>query len=779
VTAPKITNRTPSEGDLDISPEKLLGLTISDLESRVDVTTAYLGLTFAQAVYAPVSSTSDLPTIDGVVNSGSSRAVLSVFNDASGATLPKEPADLSIDNIGTEESPKYALAVERTVEGQQEGFIYIHDKVESACITGAEVLLSFTDGLYSVGETDYFNDPTFTGVMFGFVHWIRKTGVFLFFRDDAGTRSIAISGPAEDGYGDRSSTISYVPFDWLSEDFSYKIVFDATPYRNLVQVFVGVGDAQTLLYESTIDGLGVFLDSVRLGGVQLDDNPELVSLVAGTDGSSAADIVSMTDMALYRYGKALLARGYATSVADVSVSSTSASMISGGTSIPISWSAVSSNVGDLEVSSGGDGTLFNLTNTVVGETLAISRSEPLLSNKEWVIFGHLYGQDSVHAGSYNSGMGMDISDGTSVQRLRFIDTFSEKKIGLFSGSSADSLGNDDNYALVDVDWAEDRFWFSLIASESRSFTQLTVGSDTSSPSVTTTYSSDVASSEASVSMGFIDSDILYNGKFYVYSMCILPYCSMFTAVDSDLSPDDSSWGWTRTQAGSPTTSVSGGLATIDSSATSGSMDFYSVNDDTYSDSSGATMYFRMAVHSWTDGVGSENPPKQVVGPLLSIRTEDGNSVQVYFTQSDDGDSYLFIPYTDDDMYEVLSRTDRGISISTKTEPGEERTFILSVTPRKHIRLYADYDLTNPLIDLSWSTERESAAMLIPAGLPEHVFGFGVGRPDHGAKVTFNFVYASLGRGHDFELSPLFSEDVLSNHIYGSKASVIIEVEDKD
>jgi hypothetical protein len=752
---PIIVNKQPTEGDSDVNPLKPIRFGLRDEETRVPLVSTYASVVYARAVYRP----EELPLLDPVLSSEGIRAVFSLFNDAAGATAPGDPADQTIETVGLDD----VYRIERTTGGAQEGFLYVHDDAQGSQPYAVEAKLEFP--VYSVSAHSYVTYLDFTGVLLGLIYWPRQTGVFLFFRDD-GTKRITVAGPSADGIGTRPVEATVV-FDWSAEAYTYKISWDENPARRKVLVLAcdSAGD-ETILADISTTAFQPFLDSVVLGGIEAKDPSERISMVLGTDGLTPGDYLDTYKADLFRFGRAAVIAGSpgGTSTLDIRPNE----MVRIDT---LEDTEEWHSEGDGELAARGDALEIERDSDLAASSPAVlQREEPDLARNEWMVVTKIQGLESSHEGSFNTAMGIDIEDGTNRHIFRLLDNFFELDVGIFSSGN---IGDSEDYATptIPFDWTES-FEVTLLGSSARNTVRAFLGNDETVAIDTGSYATAEASTDQRITLGFIEDDLEYYGRFVFSYFWVFFNCTFYEAYEATF-PEVQ--GWMRAVSGGARSLVDAQLVLEDTVL--GDFDIYYLEDPDYDEESGAALVLKTAVSAWVDETGAVNPPRKEIGPIAYLQSTTVG-VRLSFIETEDGTRYAFFSQELSDVGEVLSQSPDGKLLSYQIDFGEDHVYIVDLKPFKHIRLYVDYGRT-PVIDIPWES-KGLALRSRPADVPvSAVIAFGSLGGDAGVSSTTAFARASIGTGYDIIAQMDFTEEQLQDHVYGSEAEVLVDFEDVD
>jgi hypothetical protein len=506
--------------------------------------------------------------------------------------------------------------------------------------------------------------------------------------------------------------------------------------------------------------LNEFLPAVILGGDEAADPPDRVALVVGTDGATPGDYIDVYKADLFRFGKPVTIAGGTTASAEVQP-------------LPMPLIRIE-EVGDLE----------NWTEDGVGTTasgIRISRAgppavyaqvlqEPDLEKKEWLLIASLSGASTTHAGSFETGMGLDIEDGANIFSFRLLDDYIEKDVGVFvrnpvpfPKSAADSYER----PTTPFDWSAP---FQLVLAGSFAFNALQAYlNDDETPAINIPYSSFLASPEGVLSMGFLDADTEYDGTLLVEYLRLFHNCTFHAPLTF---PEVLGWGRVSFAA----------ARYFDThlfldNTTPGAYDIYSISNPEYDETSGGVVFLKGAVQRWTDSDGAANPPRKEIGPIAAIRMGP-RMVQLFFVESEDGRRYAYLPGSNTDVYEVLNRSAEGRAISAEIDFGVEHVYLLEVRPFCYYRLYIDYQ-KDPIIEIPWAS-KGIAERLPPTNMPPAAsLAIGSLGENSGVEVELAFFRAAFGTGYDVRIQPRFSDEELNAHIYGSEQVLALDFEDQD
>jgi hypothetical protein len=761
MASPQIVNRRPDEGDTSVDALAPFRFGVRDTDTRADLTTVYSLAAYGRGIYAP--SNGQLPAVDDVLEAAGVGVYFSTFDDAAGTTEPGNPCDQTLEVVSL--TDVYRIEKSDLDGVAQEGVLFLTVDAPTRvqpCMFRAQIDLVNVN----TDPFDYVTFSGFTGVLMGAAYWPENTGVFLFFVDD-GTKKIVTAGPASDGIGTRPVSTTTV-FDWSVKAYVYTVLVDPTVHARKVLVFVTDPDTgdETLLDEIDMDSLNEFNATVRIGALYAEDSPEKLSFLVGGDLTDQADYIDIYGIDVYDYGKVLLVGGAPTADVLLDVSATESLFAYGPDGVSTDWSTS----GSPEITQTVAAT--KLTTTVGSEY--IYRDEPDLSSGEWLVMGRLAGANSVHSGTYTSGMGLSLSDGTRAFNLTFLDDFTDRFLGIEESAAADDdIVSGYKTPSTDTDW-EDGFDFVLLGSTSRDILRLYVDSDdTAAVDHTYTAAGYPAATTARLRLGFFDSASV-SGDFYLAHLWLLPNCTFYEAVDATY-PD--AQGWTRTNSGSAVRALSAGRLEIDC-ATTGEYDIYSLTDATYDSTSGVAVVFRFELESWVDAGGALEPIRTEIGPVAAVQVTTGVAVQVAFTQSELGTFYIFLPGGASTYRDVLNRTATGRALSAEIDLSAPRVIHLDVKPRQYVRVYIDHNPV-PVIDVDWLVY-EDVVRTLPTNMPAAAtVALGSLGEDTGVHGHFDFFRASPGRGYDLAITFNASESDLQDKIYGSLADLLIDVQDED
>lgn len=754
MASPEIVNRIPSQNDEAVASVGPFRFGVRDTDTRADLSSLDVLVTYGDGVYNPGNGS--LPEQDETLAGAGVSTYFSVFDDSIARIEPNNPCDQSLALVSSVDV--YRIEKSDVDGSSQEGILYLHADVEEG-----PVGFSARVGLANVNVDiyDYVTFSGFTGVLLGLVYWPKRLAVYLFFVDD-GTKKVVVAGPPSDDLGTRSTEVEVV-FDWSTEAFNYTIVFDASPLHRTAWVCAtdSAGE-ETLLAEIDLDTLSPLREGVPIGGRSSGG----ITCLVGGDFPDMGDYIDLYDLKVFDFGRVLLAGGNKTGACGRELSPTESVFFDGPGDIG-SWLQI------------GDGALTQTTAAAVLETSGgadfLYREEPDLSAGEWLVIGRMALQESVHPGTYSTGAGLEVDDGTRKIFLTLLDDFSNFFLGLEeSDATDDDVVTGYKTPSEDLDWSEG-FDFTLQGSASRDVVRLFLGG---SPEAAIDHPYSAAGWPSSggtpgLSVGFPTAIPDLEGKLSVGHFWLLPFCSFFEGLDSS-TPE--AQGWTRFTS-SASRSLDAGRLCLDC-LVPGSFDIYYIGDSGLDFSSGLAVHLRFQLENWTDAEGAVNPIRTEIGPIVALRMDAGTSVQLFAVQTEEGNFYLYLPGGESDVEEVLAQSSDGRAVSALVDVSEPAELLLDVKPQQYVRLYLNRD-PDPVIDIPWASYTQ-VVRADPPDLPSTaVVAVGSLGEDGGVEACFDFFRASIGRGYDLSLTLELDEDTLEERVYGTEASMLISLQDKD
>lgn len=759
MASPEIINRRPDQDDTEVDVLSPLRFGVRDVDTRADLSSIYTLVSYGDGVYDP--SVGQLPADSDVLEGADVDFYFSTFSDATPVAEPRNPVDQSLEVVSLDDV--YRLEKNDLDGTLQEGIAHLTASVEDARPITLKAKFNLTN--VNVDTFSYVTFSGFTGVLMGAAYWPENTGVFLFFVDD-GTKKVVVAGPATDTSGTRTVETAVV-FDWSAEAYEYSIIIDPSVFGRKVWVYATDSTgAETLLHEFSLDSLNEFLSGTRIGNRDAGTSSDVTFLVGG-DFPDMGDYIDIYEFSVLDFGLVLLVNGQPTGACIRQLRPTESIFLYGPDG-PSEWRTFGSGVVEqtavaTKITSDGGGDYFQ-------------RDEPDLSSGEWLVMGRFAAANSIHPGAYETGMALVIDDGTRKFSVTLLDDFSRNLVGIEEADATDD-STVEGYKLTGsaVDW-EEAFNFTLLGSSSRDELKLFVDSDVDAE-VTHTYTASgypASGGTPGVSVGFVDSDPSLSGEFFLAHLWVLPFCTFYEAVEATY-PETQ--GWTRANSGGSARSlVSDALRVTDD--TVGEYDIYYLTDSTFDFTSGAAAVARFKLLTWVDGEGAYSPIRTEIGPVMAIRADTGVSVQLFFTQDEEGVFYAYLPGGNSDIGEVLAQSSRGRLISARVDLTEARVFFLDVKPTQWVRLYVDFE-PEPVIEIPWTTYT-GVVRSDPTNMPASaVVALGSLGENAGVDGYFDFFRASIGRGYDFLLAPKVDGDTLLNSIYGSLTSILIDVQDED
>ena len=778
---PRIVNFRPTEGLPDIPPSEDITFGVRDVDTRVPLGSVYSSAMFSAFDY----DGSVLPGGHGGVLQSGSTTSIDNFNDAAGAGRPDSKADETIEAGDI-------YRIERTLDPaafpigtflEQRGFRYFHGDVVLDSPCGAEVSADILGHTTPTSLAPYVTFGDFTGVVIGFAHWPLNSGVFIFFRQTAGpgfAKSLTIGGPSSDGIGTRYS--SDVVFDWSADTYDYKVFWDASSTQRVTVFAVSSTGVETKLFEENIADIGTFLPSVRMGDVLAEYPGQRVTVVVGTDGQDLAAQLDVHYVRLFTEGRVLVSSGSQTQDSSVVRTPQNVFHHTGGDKVAY-WLTSGSGGTIVEEGTGFAETTTNVVRSpsTTLKVIAMTRTEPVLSSRNWTLLARLSAKDSIHAGTINTAMGIDIEDGTKITRFRFLEDFPDfKAVGVESVNAAAAAHKLESYVTPDdagADWETNSSWLLMWSDGvSINWAQSSTGAfgtlDESGGPTPVLLSDLEDSTETRISVGFLDKDLYYSGTLGIFEIFLLPEVVRYRAHPAGAAPL-APW----VLVGAP--GASSGSRHLFSPAAGAYGAHYFQDTQHVPGESGVVVWSKFKINSWTDSLLGINPPRQEFGAVLAVKGDSG-FYQIRFTKTEGGKYYLYLSKDSDDYLEVLSQTAYGIGISHEIDPLIDHVYILVVTPFHHVRLYLDYNWT-PIISYLWA-DRGALQRALPTGAEgnvpsDAVVAFGSLDQNAATSVEYAFVEACVGTGFDFSAS--IKEESLGDGFYGSWVDVLVDIMDND
>lgn len=752
MAAPLIVNEKPTQGDTGVSATDAYRFGVRDADTRADITSVHAALAFARVVYSPEA---DLPRESSLTEEAT--VSLQMFDDTQAPTRPGNPCAETIETTGT---VRYRIEKDDLDAEKQEGVLVVTGEVGS--ITPFYAAAELAPVVAASGSYDYAPYGDFAGVVFGFIYWPGNTGIFLLFRDDGISKSISVVGPATDASGTRAEETT-VTYDWsvrsrytifVDPQFRDKVLVHAAPVSTNVEV---------RLAEFDITALSTFLPGVTFGKHSSDDPPsDKIGMVLGLDSNNQGDYLDIYEFSLATFGQVLVYNGSITASAEGTITPTAVVRLNEEADAD-SW--LSS--GDIVVEQDGRDLVLSCT----GASSYLTREEPDLAGKEWMIRASFSGSSSGHSGVYYTGLALMVRDGTKEYRLSLLDNFSELTLGLSNTTAADDPDMPGYFLpATATDW-ESTVDVIIMGSTARNKIYVFVD-DEDSPVIEEAYNDAgfPVSTETSISVGQLTAGT-YSGELRLKYFWLAPNAKFYFPPTTY--PD--AQGWTRVSSGGTRSAGAAGLV-IDCSATVGAYDIYYVTDTTYDEESGVSAMVRGFLYGWTDAGGATSPVRAEAGPILALRTSTV-SAQLRFVALEDGRLFAYLSNEESDYLDVLAQNTAGRAISTEVDGDLPHTYHLEVLPYNHVRLYLDGD-KQPSIDVAWPAT--GALRDMPTHVPgTAVVAFGSLDENCGVKFIFSYVSAGIGKGYDFSAAPSLSEEDLLSRVYGSRVEVLVDVRDED
>jgi hypothetical protein len=758
---PVEVNLTPSEGE-EFSPTQPIYFGVRDSDNRVDQSSVVALATFSSVVY----EAQELPLQDPFL--------FDIFRDGVPDTATANRADLVLDTSSMTVGDDVLVLTAPGTKSSNTLFCRSASTPDRTC--GAEFRFSAPVLPAKGPATEYQTNGDYNGVMLGMAHWASNTGIFIFCCDDAGTKYLEIGGPAEDASGTRT-TVRF-DHDWTQPTHSIRIVFDASGHTGKAYVLLTeeTTGVETRAYEEDITALSEFLASTRLGFIEPGAG-DVVSCFIGIDQDRAGEL-EIYKMTLEGHGEALVSGG------GVVFGQTGTAEATG-----LLYAATRADVARMRRNSF---TFLDSSESLIFRSAAsedansmLRSVEPRFVNDSWLMFFRGRPQQAVHTGSYNTGVGFDVSNETSLFRLRFLDD-GTKQFGFYDTTSGNTEISD-SYERVALAWDDFAAEVLTYLKSSELFCtaaeRLIETTDFSFRSTALTALAD--SGPARLDLGFLDevgASYDYEGFFTVSNFFFMP------AAEIAHEGDFSAWAWNSTAAAE--TDISNTVSAVKEIRPTGTdqYGFYSLSyaAQKYSEGvSGISVLLRAKIGDFTDQFDQENPVRIPSPALIGLSSTPTGYVQLQFVTSESSETFVFVSQDSQDYKEVLNPTsEAGQLISAQIDPTVEHYYLLAYQPGKGLRLFIDFE-NEPSIDIPW--EDVSAAskadldnlmsgLTVSIGsIPTLSFGAKYNRMD----VDLRMAAVCLGSGYDYAVTIGASRETLESKIYGTKANTFIDFLDTD
>lgn len=762
---PVEVNLTPSEGE-EFSPTQPIYFGVRDSDNRVNRSSVVALATFSSVVY----EAQELPLQDPFL--------FDVFRDGDGVpdTATSNRAHLVLDTSSMTVGDDVLVLTASGTKSSNTLFCRAASTPDRTC--GAEFRFSVPILPAKGTATEYQTNGEYNGVMLGMAHWASNTGIFIFCCEDSvGVKYLEIAGPAEDGIGTRT-VYGRLNHDWDRPTHSIRIVFDASGHTGKAYVLLtdeSTGDEDRHV-EVNISSLSKFLASTRLGFIEPGAG-DVVSSFIGIDQDRAGEL-EIYKMILEGHGEALVSGG------GVVFGQTGTAEATG-----LLHAATRADVARMRRNSF---TFLDSSESLIFRSAAsedansmLRSEEPRCVNDSWLMFFRGRPQQAVHTGSYNTGVGFDVSNGTNLFRLRFLDD-GTKQFGFYDTTSGNTEISD-SYERVAFAWDDFAAEVLTYLKSSELFCtaaeRLIETTDFSFRSTALTALAD--SGPARLDLGFLDevgASYDYGGFFTVSNFFFMP------AAEIAHEGDFSAWAWNSTAAAE--TDISNTRSAVKELRPTGTdqYGFYSLSyaAQKYSEGvSGISVLLRAKIGVVTDQFDNGNPVRIPSPALIGLSSTPTGYVQLQFVTSESLETFVFVSQDSQDYKEVLNPTsEAGQLISAQIDPTVEHYYLLAYQPGKGLRLFIDFE-GEPSIDIPW--EDVSAAskadldnlmsgLTVSIGsIPTLSFGSKYNRMD----VDLRMAAVCLGSGYDYAVTLGASRETLESKIYGTKANTFIDFLDTD
>jgi hypothetical protein len=386
-----------------------------------------------------------------------------------------------------------------------------------------------------------------------------------------------------------------------------------------------------------------------------------------------------------------------------------------------------------------------------------------------VIF-RITASDIIHEGTYNTGVGLTLSDGNKKFLFRFLDDFLAHSIGMLTGTN---IGLLDDYELATIEWEGNSRLFILTESTAGIGAPVRLYVDDDEvPVIDSTlaqYPAAASASDFSLEVGFVDADTEYSGQVTVSYVGFMSNMVFYSPRLANPNEFPQSQGWTRVTSGTPQL-IQASRLLVDSD-TAGAYDIYYVADTDYEEETGAAAFCKFLLDSWTNAAGDASPPRSEIGPFMAIRLTTTSAIGVRLTQTESGKTVAYLAGTPG---QALLEDVPSVEI----DPTISNVFLLEVRPRTWVRLYLNYSAT-PAIEVRWD-DRATVASTAPTNLPVNgVLAFGSLNEDAGLLGLVSYLRGAIGTGYDVAARLLTTEAEQNAYVYGAQVDIVADFEDKD
>lgn len=763
---PVLVNRKPLEGATGVSPESPILFGLRDVDTRVDLPTAYMATTYSRLLYRAAA----LPLIDPALAVGDGEAKISFFNDAVSVTPPATTAIFSL--TGTP-----ALHIEKSIGGEQKSFLFVHDSLVGDGPVSVETTLDLATTTASNPAHAYYDTADHTGMVFGMVNWRKQVGVYLLFMDDGVSKTIHVRGQATSAAGARILLANWA-FDWSAASFRYRIVWDDTPGRRGLYIFAtdGTTESKVVIPSSTMDIMeaagflaGTVIAGTRVTGVSEDK----ITAVVGNSSPTGADAINVETLDVAGYGRALMIAGEPTGDATLLRATNESQVLSGALTDDELDEWFDEGTGTIARS--GSSLLFTREDADGVDDLYRWKDEPDVVSEEWLLVGTFSATEISHSGSEAVWAGFYLADTTNEFNLSLLDDFTDKRIGLWKGSGTGSLTTD-FYASGVVDWTLPTT-IALLGSATGGFVRGHINGAATPDFDSGGYPGagfSAVSAESELRAGFIrNSGIQHSGAFSLGTLWFFPNATF--AEPADGLPDAGPFAWTVATAGAPVSAVVSGRYEIDS-ATAGDWIAYSQTSADYDDEAGAWVYLAGKVEAWTDVLGASDPKNSQIGPVAMLPYST-KGINLEFVETNLGTRYVYIPGNLITLSDVIAQNANGQLVSAPIDFTTDHSYMVVMKFFSWVRVYIDHAST-PAIDIPWASlsqlERPAHLAVLAAGT--YVL-FGSLDDEAGMDVSLSYARGGYGEGYDISALHNIDEDTLVARVYGSDVDVLTDFED--
>ena len=774
-----IVNKSPAPEEDHVSVEKIFNYGVRTLSDAVSLSKLQSILGYAQCVFDGKELPENHPRL---IDSGQPFSVaFQGFDDIFGNPLDEELITRNINSVVIDK-PLELIRPDNGTQGLKSCY-YISEEILPDCMTTTQFWVTVNQ--YSTGQTSYFNDPNYTGILLGSVYGPERTAILLFLVETVSGNYVHIVGPANPITGRTPSYINGL-FKWQQGiEYKFKIIWH--PLMDTVKILVnwpGSGE-DTELARFAVSSLNKLHPSALIGEWRYNTSIARTTAIFGIDGHTINDQLTVYRIELHNPISSTITNGITQPGHTVVIANCQSSKLTPDRQLTFQnywtrpdersdeyFSPFAPNLPQYGEVGYEDGAVW-LHKVEIGDINVFTREEPSFVNSlsSWCLEATVKGVMTRHVGMTTSGMGFRIQLTDLVIDLQMLDDYGPKTFGVRMAVGDEMAASNYHQPIIPIDWSED-VDIRLLADGDKNTLNL-YANDITTPVLSIALDSVALPSALSLPRG------IYLGHHYpVHSECSMIlsrvwYGLNMTAYEANILPEASTPPWIKYGAGISSI-VADRLSLDDPGYDISSPDalVYTRAVDLNS-SRGITVDYTFSVDSWKSPSGYINYQDMEV-PVGICIYNGAQTLKIGCVEASSRGKFISLigaAGTEDEVEDVINQTVRGRELSHQVNWEEEHALRVDWDPLGEIKVYID-NMRTPVISVDSQTFNFISN---PAYLPAPGIAFGSLELEVATKSQWQSVRYFLSPGFDIQMNKRMT-DAEKSEAYGSRAQVVIETE---